>query len=181
MYEGAPGGPGFLSSTGHPAPIMKDAEDWMGCASFGHFNVDGGPPDGAFPLYMQPDTLEEYGVPKIDDEICYGWVDLAKVKQESQDKGAMCDWDPVKASLFAITEGEWLIGADCASSQTRVSIIAPLGSIAHLVAAVKPIADPIIRVSVLQSASCWFLTRTRSSATTTLPAPLRTRPSGWLE
>jgi hypothetical protein len=51
-------------------------------------------------------------VPKIDDEVCYGWVDLAKVKQESQDKGAMCDWDPVKASLFAIEEERFLLVFD---------------------------------------------------------------------
>eukprot|EP01043_Picozoa_sp_COSAG02_P021347 COSAG02_NODE_1082_length_14704_cov_49.941664_8_plen_182_part_00 len=96
-------GEGGGEEEGFPV-ILKDSDEWKNCAAFGHWNVDGGPPEGAWPLYMQPDTLEEYGVPKIDDQICWGWVDKAKVQQESQDKGAMCDWDPIKANLFAIEE-----------------------------------------------------------------------------
>lgn len=107
--DGAPaaaeGGEGGGDEGGFPV-ILKDSDEWKNCAAFGHFAVDGGPPEGAWPLYMQPDTLEEYGVPKIDDQICWGWVDKAKVKQESMDKGAMCDWDPIKGNLFAIEEDQ---------------------------------------------------------------------------
>ena len=102
--------------------IMKDSDEWKNCAAFGHFAVDGGPPEGAWPLYMQPDTLEEYGVPKIDDQICWGWVDKEKVKKESMDKGAMCDWDPIKANLFAIEVRKPLFSclSSCQSSERRL-------------------------------------------------------------
>eukprot|EP01051_Picozoa_sp_SAG22_P012216 SAG22_NODE_1249_length_5012_cov_1.781396_2_plen_195_part_00 len=48
-------------------------------------------------LYLQPDTLTDYGVTKEDDIVSFKQLPKAQIQEECQKKGAMCDWDPVKA------------------------------------------------------------------------------------
>jgi hypothetical protein len=95
--DGAAEGSGEAAAQWVDPPVMK--EDWT---------HPGAPnkPDGAFPLYMQPGTLEEYGIAKEDDEVSFTWVNTAKMQQECQDKGAMCDWDPVKGQVAEHCQGE---------------------------------------------------------------------------